>query len=140
MTGRTVEIYLKSEQIAVHVRKNRKRGFTTVDEHMPESHQQFRQLTALRQRLSTAGPATEEFIRTLLNRAVHPVHCYRSLLGLGRQYGAERLEAACQRALDYGACRYPSVASILKNQLDSQLRIPPIQHEKVRGPDYYENL
>ena len=37
---------------------------------------------------------------------------------LGKSYGAERLEAACRRALTIGACSYKSIESILKNGLD----------------------
>jgi hypothetical protein len=62
---------------------------------------------------------------------------------LGKQYGNERLEAACQRALATGACSYKSVASILKSGLDQQPlpaqpeATPAIAHANIRGADYY---
>jgi hypothetical protein len=72
---------------------------------------------------------------------------YRSCLGLIRlaqQYTPERLEAAAQRALLSGACRYQSVKSILKNSLDSQpLPEPcsppsaPPRHDNIRGAEYF---
>jgi hypothetical protein len=43
-------------------------------------------------------------------------------LRLARQYGAQRLEAACDRGLDIGARSYGSIQSILKRGLD---RRPP---------------
>src|SRR5262245_20318814 len=46
---------------------------------------------------------------------------YRSCLGIIRladQYSPARVEAAAERALLTGACRYQSVKSILKNSLD----------------------
>jgi hypothetical protein len=63
---------------------------------------------------------------------------------LGKSYGDERLEAACQRALTLGACSYKSLASILKNGLDRRpLPQKPeatagFAHANIRGPQYYE--
>ena len=62
---------------------------------------------------------------------------------LGKSYGDERLEAACQRALALGACSYKSSESLLKHALDQQpLPGPPaaalvITHSKIRGAQYY---
>lgn len=56
--------------------------------------------------------------------------------------GAERLEAACARALEIGARSYSSVKSILKNDLDRQRPEPAtdgpaIVHANIRGPTYF---
>ena len=76
----------------------------------------------------------------------HPQQAYRSCLGilrLGKAYGDERLEAACQRALTLGSCRYKSIESILKHRLDEQpleeqQELPlPEAHDNIRGPAYY---
>jgi hypothetical protein len=63
---------------------------------------------------------------------------------LGKSYGAERLEAACRRALKIGACSYKSIESILKNELDQKPlpeppkpSSPPASHANIRGPEYY---
>ena len=40
------------------------------------------------------------------------------ILRLAKTYGSERLEAACERALEIDATSYSSVASILKNKLE----------------------
>jgi hypothetical protein len=72
---------------------------------------------------------------------------YRSCLGimrLGKKYGTERLEAACQRALLLQACSYKSLESILNRQLDRQplpdaateSAVTP-EHDNIRGPHYY---
>ena len=50
---------------------------------------------------------------------------YRCCLGIIRlagKYSPQRVEAAAERALLTGACRYKSVESILKNSLD---QVPP---------------
>lgn len=76
----------------------------------------------------------------------HPEQGYRACLGLlalVRRYGAERLEAACTRAMAIRAPQLRSVTNILKCGLDSQPQRlsatanPVIAHENVRGPDYY---
>ena len=48
---------------------------------------------------------------------------------LTRNFGRERMEAACKRALAIGAYRYRSVASILDKGLDRQPITPPAQAE-----------
>jgi hypothetical protein len=49
------------------------------------------------------------------------------------------VEAASERALLGGACRYKSVESILKNSLD---QVPPPSstppHDNIRGSEYFE--
>ena len=73
---------------------------------------------------------------------------FRSCLGimrLGKRDGAERLEAACRRALKIGACSYKSIDSILKHGLDHAPLAPaatpvsPPRHDNIRGPQYYHN-
>ena len=62
---------------------------------------------------------------------------------LGKQYGQQRLENACERALATGATSYRSVASILKANLDKQPlqetfdAADPIEHGNIRGAGYY---
>ena len=62
---------------------------------------------------------------------------------LSGHYGAQRLEAAAERALEIGARTYGSVKSILDNKLDRRPapRRPadtaPIRHSNIRGPRYY---
>jgi hypothetical protein len=77
----------------------------------------------------------------------HPEMGYRGCLGIIRlaaQYSVERMEAAAERALLTGACRYQSVKSILKNALDQQPLgpsplppRPPSPHDNIRGAEYF---
>ena len=94
------------------------------------------------------GPETEALVRVILNDRPHPEQGYRSCLGilrLAKQYGNERLEAACKRAVAVRARSYRHVQSILKHGLDrfalaTQEEPParlPLVHENVRGGDYY---
>ena len=92
------------------------------------------------------GPATAGVIQTLFERRAYPQHAFRAALGilrLAKGFGAERLEAASQRALRLGACSYKSLHSILKQGLDQQPPpepsppVPRVDHDNLRGPTYY---
>ena len=75
----------------------------------------------------------------------HPEQGFRSCIGilrLAKTYGSERLEAACERALEIDATSYSSVASILKNKLERRAPRqatdgPAIDHPNIRGPQYF---
>jgi hypothetical protein len=62
---------------------------------------------------------------------------------LFKQYGAQRLEAACKRASKYRLYSYKGVANILKTGADKLdvRKSPPaaasIVHDNIRGPGYY---
>jgi transposase len=85
-------------------------------------------------------------IALILESRPHPEQGYRACIGilrLARHYGAERLEAACERGLDIGARSYGSIQSILKHGLDRRPPRPAAQrellpdHPNIRGPRYY---
>ena len=62
------------------------------------------------------------------------------ILGLVKRFGAERVDAACARALAIGTRSYSSVAAILKNrreQAAGAAEAPILLHENLRGPDYF---
>lgn len=77
-----------------------------------------------------------------------PEQAYKSCLGIIRlenKFTAQRLNLACQRALEYQAFSYRSVVNILQRGLDKQpLSITnqnqlQINHENIRGARYYSN-
>jgi hypothetical protein len=95
------------------------------------------------------GPQTQTLVRLILESRPHPQQGYRSCLGLLRlekRYSAERLEAACTRALAFKAYSYKNVESILKKGLDQQplnadspqTPLPVLEHENLRGREYYQ--
>ena len=93
------------------------------------------------------GPCTAELFERILGEKPHPEMGYRSCLGiirLAEEYSSVRMEAAANRAIRTGACRYQSVKSILKNSLDQQplpelpsQPLPP-SHDNIRGAEYFE--
>jgi transposase len=147
-TRTTVEIYRGQERLTSHVRSYERGRHTTKPEHMPKSHQKHLQWTPSRivGWAASIGPETAKLASAILDERRHPEQGYRSCLGilrLSKRYGADRLEAACGRAMTAGARSYRHVESILKHGLDRlasaegsspQLSLP---HENVRGRDYY---
>ncbi|HSR54244.1 MAG TPA: IS21 family transposase, partial [Acidobacteriota bacterium] len=148
ITGNTIECFHRGSRVASHRRSHQKGHHTTVPAHMPESHRQAGEWTPerLTKWAARTGPATEKLILAVLGSRKHPQQAYRSCLGilrLGKAYGEERLEAACQRALMLGSCRYKSIESILRHRLDDQpledqqeLALPET-HDNIRGSAYY---
>ncbi|MDH5172822.1 MAG: IS21 family transposase [Gammaproteobacteria bacterium] len=148
MTHNTIECFHRGNRVASHPRSPLKGRHTTVSAHMPEAHRQAGEWSPERLRTWAAriGPATEQLIGTVLASRKHPQQAYRSCLGilrLGKAHSEERLEAACQRALTLGCCRYQSIESILKHRLDEkpleeqQEPALPGTHGNIRGPAYY---
>jgi transposase len=149
----TVEVFHRGQRVASHLRSHRRGGHTTDAAHMPRAHRQHLEWTPSRlvHWGQSVGPKTAELVEAILRERTHPEQGYRSCLGilrLAKQYGQERLEAACARALTVRARSYRHVASILQHGLDrmpapkaatslpAQIALP---HENVRGSDYYQS-
>jgi transposase len=148
-TPTTIEILHKGQRVASHLRSRGHGQVNTNDEHRPKSHQAHLQWTPSRlvNWATSIGPNTARLFERILEEKPHPEMGYRSCLGLMRlakQYSPARMEAAAQRALLTGACRYQSVKSILKNSLDAMPLTsntttpqPPPRHDHIRGPEYF---
>jgi len=147
-TATTVEVFLRGQRVASHVRSHGP-GHTTLAEHMPSSHRAHAEWTPSRflQWASEVGPMTQTLVQSILDERPHPEMGYRSCLGilkLSRKYGAERLEKACTRAVRVRARSYRHVATMLEKGLEST-PLPsddtgttlPLFHENLRGRDYY---
>jgi len=147
LTQTTVEIFHQSKRVAAHARSFQPGQFTTVEEHRPKSHQRYLQWTPSRlvHWAEKVGPACGKLVEQILQSRPHPEMGFRSVLGimrLGKGAGEARLEAACHRALHFGACSYRSIQSILEHQLDQQPleQEPPLpspSHQNLRGKDYH---
>jgi transposase len=147
ITARTIEVFCRGTRVAAHVRSSSNRGHTTVREHMPSSHRRYADWTPerLRRQAGEIGRHTSALVDIILRERTHPEQGFRACVGilrLGKSYGCDRLEAACNRALEIGARSYGSVNSILKNNLDRKRPETPadgpaITHDNIRGPTYF---
>ncbi len=145
ITAKTVEIFHRGKLVAAHARSLRMHRPTTVAEHMPSSHRRYRDWTHERilREAAAVGDDTAALLEVILRSRPHPEQGFRScigILGLAKRYGAERLDAACARALVLGTRSYGSVSAILKNAQEKKAGPggpPGLLHENIRGPGYY---
>jgi transposase len=147
-TENIVEIFHKNTRVASHKRSLQKGRYSTLKEHMPKSHQEYAAWTPERllNWAAKSGPSTARLVENIMAKKIHPQQGFRACLGimrLGKTYGFDRLELACQRALSLGSTTYKSVESILKNNLDKKTLSdieqdsPKIEHGNIRGSNYY---
>jgi transposase len=148
-TPTTIEIFHKGQRVASHVRGHGREQVFTQREHRPKSHQAHLEWTPSRMVnwAEQIGPHTAKLLERILAEKPHPEMGYRSCLGiirLAEEYSSTRMEAAAERAIRTGTCRFQSVKSILKNSLDQQplpepppLSLPP-SHDNIRGAEYFE--
>ena len=141
-------MYHKGIRVASHLREYGKRRYITDPQHMPASHRAHLEWTPTRlvRWGAEMGPEVATLAERMMRDRPHPEHGYRACLGLmrlGKRYGGERLNAACERALRVGSPSYGSVQSILKAGLDQVPVRPQLavltagEHENVRGGEYY---
>ncbi|MGE3703375.1 MAG: IS21 family transposase, partial [Hyphomicrobiaceae bacterium] len=149
ITQRTVELFHKGERVACHLLGGARGRHTTVTEHMPSAHRRHAGWTHERIQGEAAGigPSTAALVDVILRSRPHPEQGFRACMGilrLARQYGVDRLEAACRRGLEIGARSYGSISSILDTGLDRQPFARPgpapellLDHPNIRGSRYY---
>ena len=148
LTATAVECFHKSKRVASHLRAHQRGLYTTVTSHMPKSHQQYAEWTPERlvRWAEKTGPDTVRVVEAILRARPHPQQGFRACLGLmrlGKEYGPERLEGACTRALATNTINFKSIDSILKRGLDKlpppqkPQELPPLEHDNIRGPEYY---
>jgi hypothetical protein len=71
------------------------------------------------------GPETAKVVDALLDeRPLDRLRAAQRLLKLAEEFGGERLEAACRRALHYGDPRFRRVREILNAGLDREPILP----------------
>ena len=149
LTGRTVEIFVKGERIAVHMRSSGNGKHTTAADHMPSSHRRYADWTmaAFAGMLPSSGRQPRRSAISSWSNGPTPSRAFRSCLGilrLARPLGVAGLEAAATRAIEIGALTYGSVRSILDHKLDRHAAHPlaadgaPILHPNIRGSRYYQ--
>ncbi|MCI0557992.1 MAG: IS21 family transposase [Nitrososphaera sp.] len=151
LTLDTLEVFHKGKREASHIHYHIKRPPVTLDEHMPEGIRRFKEWSPSRivSWAAKTGPATAKLVEAIMRQKRHPEQGYRSCLGiirLGDRYGKERVELACELALEVGARSYSSVSKILSTDGDKRrsreraVQLKVIQdHENLRGPDYYKD-
>lgn len=115
-TDTSVSIFEDYRLVAQHLRATRPGTRRTVREHLPPEAQAY----FLRDRhwcvaeAAKIGPACAELVETLLaDRIVERLRAAQGVIRLAGQFPAERVEAACRRALAHDSPHYRTVKTLL---------------------------
>ena len=152
VTDTIIEIFYNHNRIASHRRLYGRKGqYSTVTEHMPANHQKYLEWNGDRFRkwAERIGTNTCKVVNAILASQRVEQQSYRSCMGLLKladKYSAERLEAACRKALSYTASpSYKSIKNILaagQEKIELELQTSDSaatqnKHAITRGADYY---
>jgi transposase len=137
---RTVEVYLEGALIKTHARIER--GKLTDDADYPPEKIAFMMRTPAwcRRRAAELGESVAELVGVLMEvNALYRLRQCQGVVHLVDKYDAERLNAACRRAIAVGDPSYKTVKGILaagtEHDGDIAPEAPPSAPAHLHGPD-----
>lgn len=144
-TDSLVEIFCNKQRIAFHKRDRTHNGYTTVTEHMPSAHRAASDWNP--QRLTRWAADLGDYVQVVVSHILagrqHPEQTYKVCLGilnLAKTFDKERLNKACQRAVEFQNYSLKGIKNILENRLEEQQLDcfePLPEHKNTRGNHYY---
>ncbi|MHB1861278.1 MAG: IS21 family transposase [Solirubrobacteraceae bacterium] len=141
-----IEIFFRGERVASHLRSRVAGAHTTCPEHLPPSHQFYREWSPERfvQWAEKIGPSVRTMIQRQFLRKSYPEQAFRRCLGilnLARSASPGKLDAACKKALSLDQYTYRSISILLKNLPETPMEAgeetSSPAHDNVRGAAYY---
>jgi transposase len=146
ISERIVEIYKGIELVTTHERSLEPGEWHTRLEHYPKHKAAYLERTPdyCRQVATRIGTATRQVVDALLgDRPLYRLRSVQAILRLEETVGAERLEAACVRALHFGDPSYRRIKAILNAALDRDPLpeetpdVPEQKHRFARSGDEF---
>jgi len=137
---RTVEVYLEGKLIKTHVRIERGKQTDNAD-YPPEKIAFFMRTPAwCRRRAAELGVSVAEVVLAIMEvNALYRLRQAQGVVHLADKYDAERLDAACRRALAVGDPSYKTVKGILaagtEHDGDERPESPPSAPAHLHGPE-----
>ena len=141
-TERMLEVFHRSQQVAIHPLSGIQGRFSTSADHMPSHHRFVLNADSdwfLRE-AAKIGPQTAAYMTAVLRSRPYPQQAFRTCLGildLTRKYLPVHLEAACQHLLPGKLLTYKDLKSELEHLTKNISHQPLPAHEHVRGDTYY---
>ncbi len=142
-SNKSVEIFCKNKRIAWHKRQYEK-DYVILKEHMPPQHQAYHSWNkeTILESAAKIGPETATYCEHLLNSKKYLMEGLRSCLGIlalskESAYGAERVNNACKRGLQFQSYSLTVIRSILQKGLEDHAEpekdysLP--QHDNIRS-------
>ncbi|MCU7853313.1 MAG: IS21 family transposase [Candidatus Thiodiazotropha sp. (ex Monitilora ramsayi)] len=148
VTAKIVELFHKGRRVACHHRSHEIGAHTTNPDHQPIAHRRYAEQKPklIKKWAKSIGPSTEAVIQHQFESRPHALLAIRasaSLQRLAKDYGNDRFEAACNRAVQIDSPTVKSVRSILQRGLDAQrdeslsIQVNLPFHNNLRGAEYY---
>lgn len=123
IASQTLRIYRDHELVAIHPRQFKRGDRSTANDHLPPDAQAFlmRDPQWCLAQARTIGSSCLALVETLFgHRVLDHLRAVQGLIRLSEEYGHRRLDAACARAIAFGAPQYRTVKEILRKGLDQQ--------------------
>ena len=131
-TDTAVALYGNHEHVVTHPRSQRRGDRVTLRDHLPPNAQAFfaHDRGWCIEQARRIGARCAEFVERLLaDRIVERLRGAQGVIALVKPYGAERVEAACARALAHESPYYRTVKTILATGADLRAQDAPITPE-----------
>jgi len=130
----TVEIYFKKERIATHAKSHRKGNYTTIKDHLSSTHKYYQSWNKefFVKMAAAIGINTASYISKLIDQQPYPEIGFKrsqGIISLKNRYPKQRIEAACEKALEYDICSYRIIENMLKNHTDTEPTQKQIKHK-----------
>src|SRR5690554_453747 len=134
-TKSIVEVYYNRQRIALHKRNPVMGKYNSIEDHLSSTHKAYSDWSPeyFKDKASRHGENVLAIVNNILEECDYPEVGYKRIMGiiqLHRDYGSQRLNDACHRALIAGINSYKRIGNILKNNLDKV----PISIEKDDTP------
>lgn len=146
-----IEVYHNQERIATHHRNKVKGAYITDKNHLSSTHKAFSDWSPdyFIKLAAQHGESVVSFMKGLFSKGDYPEINYKRAIGIlsmGKNYGSQRLDKACERACYVSEYSYGLVKNILVNKQDycevaldllndQTSHIPP--HQNLRGASNY---
>lgn len=147
-TASNVEVYFNHERIALHKRNPATGNYNTIKDHLCSTHKAVTDWSPeyFKNKAIKHGNNVLRVVEANFDKAHYPEIAYKRSMGiiqLHKNFGSDRLDRACEIALEAGSCSYLNIDNILKNKQDifylqeqkTESHIP--EHENTRGSASY---
>jgi transposase len=146
-TRSVVRIYIKGNQVAVHIRDYRAGVYSTIKGHLCSEHQHYlgRSPEYYIQQAQRRSEVLSQVVQALFSGGRPPEQNYRTcdgLFSLHRRTAREVFTQACEAALEYKNYSYKFVQRVIeniRNTVPSETQKQPLpEHKNIRGREYYQ--
>ena len=144
-TSTTIEVYYNRQRIAIHKRNPVKGSYNTNKEHLSSTHKNYVDWSPeyFETKALKHGEYVAQCVKQIITNVAHPEIGYKRVMGLiqlYKNYGSERLNRACKKALELNLVSYKRIQNILKNNLDNHSLFFEILEEKTSHIPKHNNI